>query len=130
MALVVDEYGGISGLATTEDLLEELVGEIEDEHDIGEPRRVQRLADGSLSVDALISISDLEDHLGIELGEDLPYDTLAGLILNQLGRFPEKGEKLEIDGFILVCEEVKKTSIDKVRIIRQETEEGKETRGE
>ena len=130
MALVVDEYGGISGLATTEDLLEELVGEIEDEHDIGEPRRVQRLADGSLSVDALISISDLEDHLGIELGEDLPYDTLAGLILNQLGRFPEKGEKLEIDGFILVCEEVKKTSIDKVRIIRQETEEGKEKRGE
>ena len=126
MALVVDEYGGISGLATTEDLLEELVGEIEDEHDIGEPRRVQRLADGSLSVDALISISDLEDHLGIELGEDLPYDTLAGLILNQLGRFPEKGEKLEIDGFILVCEEVKKTSIDKVRIIRQEPEEGKE----
>jgi len=130
MALVVDEYGGISGLATTADLLEELVGEIEDEHDIGEPRRVQRLADGSLSVDALISISDLEDHLGIELGEDLPYDTLAGLILNQLGRFPEKGEKLEIDGFILVCEEVKKTSIDKVRIIRQETEEGKEKRGE
>jgi len=130
MALVVDEYGGISGLATTEDLLEELVGEIEDEHDIGEPRRVQRLADGSLSVDALISISDLEDHLGIELGEDLPYDTLAGLILNQLGRFPEKGETLEMDSFILVCEEVKKTSIVKVRIIRQEPEEGKEMRVE
>jgi putative hemolysin len=120
MALVVDEYGGISGLATTEDLLEELVGEIEDEHDIGEPHRIQRLADGSLSVDALISISDLEDLLGVKLGEDLPYDTLAGLILNQLGRFPEKGEKLEVDGFILICEEVKKTSIVKVRIIRQE----------
>jgi putative hemolysin len=130
MALVVDEYGGISGLATTEDLLEELVGEIEDEHDIGEPRRVQRLADGSLIVDALISIYDLADLLGIELEEDLPYDTLAGLILNQLGRFPEKGEKLEIDGFILVCEEVKKTSIDKVRIIRQEPEEVKEKRVE
>ena len=126
MALVVDEYGGISGLATTEDLLEELVGEIEDEHDVGEPHRVQRLADGSLIVDALISISDLEDHLGIELGGDLPYDTLAGLILNQLGRFPEKGEKLEVDGYILVCEEVKKTSIDKVRVIRQEPGEGEE----
>ena len=120
MALVVDEYGGLSGLVTTEDLLEELVGEIEDEHDIGEPRRVQRLADGSMIVDALISIYDLADLLDIELEEELPYDTLAGMILHQLGRFPLKGEKLEVDGLILVCEEVKKTSIVKVRITRRE----------
>lgn len=120
MALVVDEYGGISGLVTTEDLLEELVGEIEDEHDIGEPGRVQRLADGSLVVDALLSVADLEDLVGIKLGEDLPYDTLAGLILNQLGRFPKKGEMLAVDGFILVCEEVKPTAIERVRIIRKE----------
>jgi putative hemolysin len=122
MALVVDEYGGINGLVTTEDLLEELVGEIEDEHDIGEPHRVQRLADGSLVVDALISVADLEDLLAVDLGEDLPYDTLAGLILHQLGRFPEKGEKLEVNGFLLVCEEVKKTAIVKVRIVRREGE--------
>jgi putative hemolysin len=119
MAVVVDEYGGLSGLVTTEDLLEELVGEIEDEHDIGEPRRAQRLADGSLIVDALISISDLEDLLHIKLGDDLPYDTLAGLILGQLGRFPEKGERLEWNDFILICEEVKKTSIVKVRIVEK-----------
>jgi putative hemolysin len=125
MALVVDEYGGISGLVTTEDLLEELVGEIEDEHDVGEPLPVQRLADGSLIVDALLSVSDLEDILSIKLGEDLPYDTLAGLILHQLGRFPEKGEKLEVNGLILICEEVKSTSIVKVRITRKKrTEEG------
>lgn len=117
MALVVDEYGGLSGLVTTEDLLEELVGEIEDEHDIGEPRRVQRLADGSMIVDALISINDLEDLLNVKLAQDIPYDTLAGLILDQLGRFPEKGEKLEWNDFTLVCEEVKKTSIEKVRIV-------------
>lgn len=116
MALVVDEYGGISGLVTTEDLLEELVGEIEDEHDAGEPRRVQRLADGSLIVDAFLSIADLEDLIGIKLGEDLPYDTLAGLILHQLGRFPEQGERLEVDGFALLCEEVKKNAILRVRI--------------
>lgn len=122
MALVVDEYGGISGLVTTEDLLEELVGEIEDEHDIGEPRRVQRFADGSLLVDALISISDLEDLLVIKLGEDLPYDTLAGLILHQLGRFPERGERLEVDGIVLICEEVKKNAIVWVRIVRKEEE--------
>lgn len=119
MALVVDEYGGLSGLVTTEDLLEELVGEIEDEHDIGEPRRVQRLADGSLIVDALISINDLEDLLNVKLAQDIPYDTLAGLILDQLGRFPEKGEKLEWNDFTLVCEEVKKTSIVKVRIVER-----------
>jgi putative hemolysin len=120
MALVVDEYGGLSGLVTTEDLLEELVGEIEDEHDIGEPRRAQRLADGSLIVDALISINDLEDLLNLKLAEDLPYDTLAGLILGQLGRFPEKGEKLEWNEFLLICEEVKKTSIVKVRIVEKQ----------
>ncbi len=118
MALVVDEYGGINGLVTTEDLLEELVGEIEDEHDIGEPHRVQKLADGSLLVDALISVADLEDLIAIRLGEDLPYDTLAGLILHQLGRFPEWGERLEVDGFVLVCEEVKKNAIMRVRITK------------
>jgi len=117
MALVVDEYGGISGLATTEDLLEELVGEIEDEHDIGEPGSIQRLADGSLLVDALVSISDLAEHLDVKLGEDVPYDTLAGLILDRLGRFPEKGERLEWDRFTLVCEEVTKTAVVKVRIV-------------
>ena len=119
MALVVDEYGGISGLVTTEDLLEELVGEIEDEHDIGEPRRVQRLPDGSFLVDALISINDLEDLLGIKLEEGLPYDTLAGLILDALGRFPEKGERVEWQGFLLTCEEVKKNAIVTVRIAKE-----------
>ncbi|HEY6837174.1 MAG TPA: hemolysin family protein [Geobacteraceae bacterium] len=120
IALVVDEYGGLNGLVTTEDLLEELVGEIEDEHDVGEPRRVQYFADGSMAVDALISISDLEDLLGIKLGEDLTFDTLAGLILDQLGRFPEKGEKVRWNDFILVCEEVKKNAIVRVRIIHVE----------
>lgn len=123
MALVVDEYGGISGLVTTEDLIEELVGEIEDEHDVGEPRRVQRLADGSLLVDALISINDLEDLLGIEMEEPeepLAYDTLAGLILDELGRFPRKGERVRWNGFLLICEEVKQTSIVRVRIVSEQ----------
>ena len=126
MALVVDEYGGISGLVTTEDLLEELVGEIEDEHDIGEAGRVQRFADGSLLVDALISTSDLEDLIGIKLGEDLPYDTLAGLILHQMGRFPERGERLEVDGFVFICEEIKRNAILWVRIIKPAEEQSRD----
>ncbi len=122
MALVVDEYGGLSGLVTTEDLLEELVGEIEDEHDVGEPKRVQRLADGTLLVDALLSINDLEDLLGIKLDEHIPYDTLAGLILDELGRFPLKGEELAWRNYRFICEEVKRTAIVRVRIVRQDTE--------
>ena len=118
MAFVVDEYGSISGIVTTEDLLEELVGEIEDEHDVGEPSTVQVLADGSFLVDALISVSDLEDLLEMELGDDLPYDTLAGLILDRIGRFPEKGEKIELKDYTLTCEEVTRTAISKVRIAK------------
>jgi putative hemolysin len=120
LALVVDEYGILSGLATTEDLLEELVGEIEDEHDVGETRRFQKLPDGSLLVDALLPVNDIEDLLGVDLGDFLPYDTLAGLILDRIGRIPEKGEKLEWQDFLLTCEEVTKTAIQKVRITRRE----------
>ncbi|MBU5615013.1 hemolysin family protein [Geomonas azotofigens] len=127
MAFVVDEYGSISGIVTTEDLLEELVGEIEDEHDVGEPSRVQVLADGSFLVDALISISDLEDLLEVDLGEDLPYDTLAGLILNRIGRFPEQGETVELGEYLLTCEEVTRTGITQVRIVKKD--EGLGARG-
>lgn len=116
MALVVDEYGGISGLVTTEDLLEELVGEIEDEHDVGELPRTERFADGSLLVSGQISLNDLEEVLGIKFEEGLPYDTLAGLILRELGRFPEQGMKIMWNGYELVCEEVTPTSIVTVRL--------------
>lgn len=119
MALVVDEYGGISGLVTTEDLLEELVGEIEDEHDIGEPRRVETLSDGNFRVDALISANDLKDLLHVTLPESVPYDTLAGLILDELGRFPEQGERVHWNGYLLTCEEVKKNAIVTVRIEKE-----------
>lgn len=116
MALVVDEYGSICGLVTIEDLLEELVGEIDDEHDVGETPRAVRLPDGSFVVDGLISRNDLEELLDIKFEEGLPYDTLAGLILDQLGRFPQKGERLVWRNFVLTCEEVTPTSIVKVRL--------------
>lgn len=121
MAFVVDEYGGISGIVTTEDLLEELVGEIEDEHDVGEPKTVQRLADGSLLVDALISISDLEDLLEMDLGDDLPYDTLAGLILDRIGRFPDQGECILLGEYTLTCSEVTRNAISQVKITKKGT---------
>ncbi|MBI5695111.1 MAG: HlyC/CorC family transporter [Nitrospirae bacterium] len=116
MAIVLDEYGGVSGLVTTEDLLEELVGEIEDEHDTGETRHAVRHPDGSFLVDGFISMNDLEEVLQVKFEEHLPYDTLAGLILDELRRFPEKGERLRWREYTLVCEDVTKTAIVKVRI--------------
>ena len=116
MAMVVDEYGSLSGAVTTEDLLEELVGEIEDEHDVGEPQRIQRLKDGGYLVDAFISLNDLEDLLGVRFAEGLPYDTLAGLILFKLGHFPVAGERVEWGDFLLTCVKVTQTAIRKVKI--------------
>ena len=117
MALVVDEYGGISGLVTTEDLLEELVGEIEDEHDAGELDKLVEQPDGSWLVDGLTSIFDLQEPLGIKLEEEPHYETVAGLVLNELGHLPVQGETVVWNSFKLVCEQVTRTAILQVRII-------------
>lgn len=117
MALVVDEYGGISGLVTTEDLLEELVGEIEDEHDTGESVKIMKQPDGSWLVDGLVPVFDLQEPLNIKLEDDPNYDTLAGLILNELGRLPKQGETLHWMGYRLVCKQVTRTAVLQVRII-------------
>lgn len=119
MALVVDEYGALSGLVTTEDLLEELVGEIEDEHDIGEPRRIKRLGSGGYLVDALLPLNDLEELLDIKFDENLPCDTLAGLILHLLGRFPEASQQVIWQDYLLTCVEVTPTTIRRVKIERR-----------
>jgi putative hemolysin len=123
MALVVDEYGGLAGLVTTDDLLEELVGEIEDEHDTGEPSILQQLPDGSWLVGGMLPDFDLRELLGIKQDDDLPYDTLAGLILHELGHLPEQGESLLWHGYRLVCEEVTRTAVLRVRIIPTPEEE-------
>jgi putative hemolysin len=116
MALVVDEYGGLSGLVTTEDLLEELVGEIEDEHDANEPRRIKRLSGGGYLVDALLPLNDVEELLNVKFAGDLPCDTLAGLVLHLLGRFPQTGEQVKWQDYLLTCFEVKPTVIVRVKI--------------
>lgn len=116
MAMVVDEYGSLSGLVTTEDLLEELVGEIVDEHDIGEPIRVQGLKEGGYLVDALLSLNDLGNLLGVRFADSVPYETLAGLILFELGHLPAEGESLIWRDNRLTCVKVTRTAIRKVKI--------------
>jgi putative hemolysin len=116
MAMVVDEYGSLSGVVTTEDLLEELVGEIEDEHDQGEPQRILALQDGSYLVDALLPLNDLEELLGVRFPAEAPFETLAGLILFELGRFPLAGERIVWGNYRLTCVKVAPTAIRKVKI--------------
>jgi putative hemolysin len=122
MALVVDEYGDLGGLVTIEDLLEELVGEIEDEHDVNAPPRVKRLSGGGYLVDALLPLNDVEDLLAIKVADDLPCDTLAGLVLHLLGRFPEAGEQVLWQNYLLTCVEVAPTAILRVKIEKKAAE--------
>jgi len=94
MALVVDEFGGIDGLATIEDLVEEIVGDIEDEHDIAEPPQLETRPDGTLVADARATLEDFEAAVGEVLTDDEreALDTLGGLVFSLVGRVPSRGE--------------------------------------
>jgi CBS domain containing-hemolysin-like protein len=114
MAIVVDEYGGTAGLVTLEDLLEELVGDIVDEFDVDEPP-AERTDDGSLLVDAGYSVDDVSELLGADLPTG-SWDTVGGLILDRLGRVPDPGDSVEVDGFRLTALDVRGRRIGRVRI--------------
>jgi magnesium and cobalt transporter len=95
IAMVADEFGGIDGLVTIEDLIEEIVGEIEDEHDVADEPRLAERADGTLIADARTPIEALEEHQGVRLrpnGEQEEVDTLGGLVSSIAGRVPKRGE--------------------------------------
>ncbi|MCR9257888.1 MAG: hemolysin family protein [Alphaproteobacteria bacterium] len=102
LALVVDEYGGIDGLVTIEDLVEQIVGEIEDEHDIPDTPKIIEQSDGSLTADARATVEDFEELVGEILSEEEreENDTLAGLVVMILGRVPARGECVKHDSGI------------------------------
>jgi putative hemolysin len=116
MAIAIDEYGTVSGLVTLEDLLEEIVGEIRDEYDIESP--VIQLADGSMIIDASISIKDLDEDYNIEIPESPEYETLGGFILTQLQRIPKSGDTVEMDDKKLIIMEMVGQRIAKVKMER------------
>ena len=114
MALVIDEYGGVSGLVTMEDLLEEIVGEIRDEYDTESP--FIKLDDKTFLIDASISIRDLEEDHGIKIPESTEYETLGGFLLITLQKIPKVGDVVEIKGKKMTISEMVAQRIAKVKL--------------
>jgi magnesium and cobalt transporter len=98
MAIVVDEYGGVAGLVTIEDVLEQIVGEIEDEHDFDEESHIKQRADGTFAVKALTPVEDFNEFFSSDLDEE-EFDTIGGLLLKKFGRLPRRGESTTLEGF-------------------------------
>jgi CBS domain containing-hemolysin-like protein len=119
-AIVVDEFGGTAGLVTIEDVLEEIVGEIRDEHepvDTAEPG-LRELAPGKLEADGRCTIAEVNARLETRLPEDDGYDTIAGFVLSMLGRVPETGATLESHGIRLRVLAATPTAVQRVAIDR------------
>ena len=98
MAIVVDEYGGIDGLVTIEDVLEQIVGEIIDEHDVAEDSYIMKHSDVSFTVKALTPIEEFNEYFECELSDE-DFDTIGGLMMRSFGHLPKRGEKCEIGRF-------------------------------
>jgi len=116
MAMVVDEFGSILGLVTTEDLLEQLVGEIHDEFDVVE--KPLTLADGAVVFDAALNVRDLDNQYNITLPEDPAYATVGGFIMDQLGFIPRGGESFDFEGYRFTVVEMDGRRVARVKIHR------------
>ncbi|MGB1439683.1 MAG: HlyC/CorC family transporter [Luminiphilus sp.] len=111
MAIVIDEYGGVAGLVTIEDVLEEIVGEIEDETDVDEGRDIRRISPTDFFVKAQTPIDDFNEHFGVQFSDE-EFDTIGGLVVNAFGHVPTRNETTYLDRF-----EFKVVSADQRRLI-------------
>lgn len=117
IAIVIDEYGGTSGLVTIEDILEQIVGDIQDEYDAEEEWLVEQ-ADGTVIIDARLPIEELKERFSIEVERD-KFDTVAGLIFHRIGRIPKIGETVESSPLLMTILEADERKISKVRVVVQ-----------
>jgi magnesium and cobalt transporter len=121
MAIVVDEYGGVAGLLTIEDVLEEIVGDIDDEHDHEEAEFIRpdgdRNGKPSFAVRALTRVEDFNDYFESDL-DDEEYDTVGGLVMHELGRLPRRGESVEFGGFEFAVIKADERRIDALQVQR------------
>jgi putative hemolysin len=118
LAIVIDEFGGMSGIVSLEDLLERIVGDIRDEHDEADPPIVE-LGDGRLMVDATVPIVDLSRYLDTELPDDGDYNSLGGLLVSHLGRVPPIGARMSEYGLEFVVRDADERRVSKVEIVRR-----------
>jgi CBS domain containing-hemolysin-like protein len=117
LAVVVDEFGGTAGMITLEDILEEVVGEIQDEHDTDEAQPVVDDGEGHLSVEGGVPLSELEALLGQSFNRE-DVTTVGGLVLDAFGRVPRSGERTEVEGIDLLVEQVARRRIRRVLVTR------------
>lgn len=116
MAVVLDEYGGTVGIVTMEDLVEEIVGDIEDEYDEAKDKNIRKIKENEYIVEGSTRIDELSDLLGFEI-ESEELDSVGGLIIDSIGRMPKEKEQIEIENVKFIVEKVKKNSIKKVKIL-------------
>lgn len=116
LAIVVDEWGGTEGIVTIEDILEELVGEIADEYDIGQQAQFTILPGGGWIVDAKMSIIDIQEELGIKIPDSPEYDTIGGYVFHRAGAIPSKGWRIHHDEFDLEVLSSSERAVEKIKI--------------
>jgi magnesium and cobalt transporter len=117
MAIVVDEYGGVAGLCTIEDVIEQIVGEIDDEFDVEDDQNIRRDAEKQFTVRGVTRIEEFNEYFASQLPEGEGVDTVAGLLMKQLGRLPRRGESVSIDGFEFRVLRADRRRIDALRVL-------------
>ena len=119
LAIVLDEYGGTAGLVTIEDLIEEIVGEIQDEYDVEEPMIVQ-LSDDEARIDGRAAVDDMAElfEMQVPLEDEDEYDTVGGLIYHRIGGVPKPGDQVTVDGLTLTVETTDGRRVGKVLVVR------------
>ncbi len=122
MALVVDEYGGISGIVTLEDIIEEIVGEIQDEYDKESPL-FKKLEGGAFQIDGRMSLEEVNDELDLDLPSEEGVETISGFILSILGSLPKEKEEIKYNNYRFVVEKINRNRILKVRVEKLQTTE-------
>ena len=129
MAVVLDEYGGTAGVVTLEDLVEELVGEVADEHDRREPG-VRQAPDDSWSLPGMLRLDEVEERIGLVIEEDEDYDTIGGFVMAELGKVPERGDSVTLPAGTLIVIGMDGLRVDRLRFVPAPSPQGVDAEAE